>query len=126
MSLNNRSARSQVYKRLKRGFNQFSAMLDVHLEETLLHEMGVDSAQFDLEEETERGGIYFLPKSQECMDSLDQRSGFRIDFDNTISQSIWDFSDGDIINLAFRSQLYYCKNGSASEAWEDSHWQPRW
>jgi hypothetical protein len=125
MSTASGSARSQVYKRLKKAFTRLSDMLNVHLEDTLLREMGVDPKQIDLEEETQRGGSYFLPMSQERMDSLNKRPEFSIVFDDEMSSSVWCFSDGDIINLAFRSQLLYNNDESSWQAYEASHWRPR-
>lgn len=81
MSANFRSARLEVYRRLKKGFKEFSGMMNIHLEDTLLREMGVDPMEIDLEEETQRGGPYFLPLSQERMDSLDMRSELSLTFE---------------------------------------------
>lgn len=126
MPASNFPTRSQVYNRLKKGFNQFSDMMNVHLENTLLCEMGIDSMQIDLEEETERGGPYFLPMSQERMDSLNKRPEFDITFDDEWSNSVWNFCDGDIINLEFRDQLTCSNDESSWQAYEASHWRPRW
>jgi hypothetical protein len=114
-----------VYRRLKKGFNRLSAMLSVHLEDTLLYEMGVDHIQVDLEDETERGGPYFLPMSQERIDALNRRPEVDITFDEDWSSSVWCFSDAETVHLEFRNQLYSNIDESAWKAWEGSHWQPR-
>jgi len=125
MSDSNFSARRQVYKRLKKGFKQFSNMLNVHLQDAVLREMGIDPMQTDLEEETERGGPYFLPMSQACIDSLDNRPAVDIAFNDEWTDSSWNFYDGDFINLGFRGQMFSCNEENPREAYEASHWRPR-
>ena len=99
-------------------------MYNVSLEDALLREMGVDAVQVDLEEETRRGGPYFLPISQERMDSLDQRPDFHLPLDD-MCLSPWWFYDADTICNTFISQLYCNNDGTCSEAWEGTHWRPR-
>jgi hypothetical protein len=124
MSSSGGSTRSQVYKRLKKGFREFSDMFNVHLEDGLLREMGVDALCIDLEEETTRGGPYFLPLSQERTDSMNTRPDCRVTIPDEISSSIWSFGDADMVYLGLEGQLYY--NEGEKETWEDTHWEPRW
>ena len=124
MDANSGSVRS-LYYRLKKAFRDLSGLLNVHLEDALLHDMGVDFTQIDLEEETDRGGPYFLPMSQACMDSLDKRRGFSLAFDDEMSDSIWDFWDANIIHREFQDQIYYNNDESTWQAWQRTHWQPR-
>jgi hypothetical protein len=124
MPANRSSTASQIYKRLKKGFKEFRAMSNVHLEDALLREMGVDAVKVDLEEETKQGGPYFLPMSQERMASLDQRPDFRLHF-GELSDSIWWFYDADHILTTFHDQLFQTKDETCSQAWEGTHWQER-
>lgn len=100
-------------------------MLNVHLEDTVLRELGVDSVEVDLEEETLQGGPYFLPMSQDCVNSLTMRSEVDIHFDDEFSESVWCFSDADQIQLEFRNQLYHSKDECGRKAIESTHWQHR-
>lgn len=127
MSANNSAAVAEVYHRLKKGFNQFSRMMNVHLDDALLQEMGVDPLLINLEEETERGGPYFLPLSQEHINTWIERREFCIEYDDEMDSPITSFSDGDFVHLAFRSQLLYNNNGDVSSwaAYQSSHWRPR-
>lgn len=123
MSVINRPAIRDVYRRLRKGFKQFSQMWNVHLDDALLHEMGVDPLQIDLEEETERGGPYFLPMSQECINKLDRRLGFCIEYDDPMNSPVEAFDDGQIVDFAFRNQLLLNNDESSWAAYQSSHWQ---
>lgn len=96
-------------------------MMNVHLDDTLLQEMGVDPLLIDLEEETERGGPYFLPLSQEKIDALNKRAGFCIEYDDPMDTPIHNFCDGDYVNSAFQSQLLFNNDESSCAAYESSH-----
>ena len=102
--------------------------MNFHLGDTLLREMGVDAIQVDLEEETRRGGPYFLPMSQERMDSLGWRPEFCIEFDDdrTIADRHW--YDAYQTHAAFRDQLRHPDDVStweAAGALQGTCWQPR-
>lgn len=125
MSTSTSSVRLEVYDRLKKAFNHLSSMLDAHLTDEILHTLAVDHVQVDLENETERGGPYFLPMSQECMDSLNKRPEFAITFDEEWSSSVWGYDDADTVHMAYRNQLYDSNDESVWHAWQGSHWQPR-
>ena len=100
-------------------------MCNVHLEDAMLREMRVDAVKIDLEEETIRGGPYFLPLSQEHMDSLDQRPEFRLHF-GELSPSIGWYYDADHILSAFQHQICSCSDdGTYLGAWEGTRWQLR-
>ena len=124
MSTSSSSVRLEVYDRLKKAFNHLSSMLDAHLTDEVLCKLAVDHVQVDLENETERGGPYFLPMSQKCMDSLNQRPEFAITFDEEWSSSVWCYDDADTVHMAYRNQLYDSNDESVWHAWQGSHWQP--
>lgn len=126
MSRGGSTTRSEVYKRLKKAFYRFSDSLDAHLDDALLYELGVDHVQVDLEDETEQGGPYFLPMSQERMDGLDKRPEFAITFDDEWSSSVWCYDDSDTVNMAYREQLYRSNDETAWSACGATHWKYRW
>lgn len=101
-------------------------MMNAHLEDTLLCELGIDHIQVDLEDETQQGGPYFLPMSQESIDSLDKRPEFCITFDDDedLSTSVWDLSD--VVHMAIRAQLYHDNCDGCWRACDQSHWQSQW
>lgn len=101
-------------------------MLDAHLDDALLYELGVDHVQVDLEDETEQGGPYFLPMSQERMDNLDKRPELAITFDDEWSSSVWCYDDSDTVNMAYREQLYHSNDETAWSACGATHWKYRW
>jgi hypothetical protein len=115
---------ADVYRRLKKGFYQLSDSLNTHLKDNLLCEMGIDHIQVDLEDETERGGPYFLPMSQERMNALNRRPEVDIIIDEEWSTSMWDITDSHVVHFGFRSQLHENIDESTWRAWEDSNWQP--
>lgn len=106
-------------------------MMNAHLEDTLLCELGVDQIQVDLEDETQRGGPYFLPMSQESIDSLDKRPEICITFDDgddgddeDLLNSPWDLSDA--VHMAFQAQLYDDNCDGCWRACDQTLWQARW
>lgn len=100
-------------------------MLNVHLEDILLQRMGVDAIQIDLEEETQRGGPYFLPMSKEHMNTFQNRPETCITYENDEYRSVWNFNDGNTIILAFQNELDVCTDKDAWEGWRGSHWRLR-
>ena len=125
MSPSTRPSHSEIYKRLKKGFKRVSGVYNVHLDDTLLAEMGVDYVQVNLEEETERGGPYFLPMSQARISSLNKRPEFCIEFDDEWSTSVWDYTDTQQIHTQYECQLYHSNDESAWNALDDSGWEFR-
>jgi hypothetical protein len=131
MSTTPRSARAQVYQRLKKLFWKLSGMMNAHLEDTLLCELGKDHIQVDLEDETQRGGPTSCgTMSQESIDSLNKRTELCITFDDDddddedLSTSVWDLSD--VVHMAFRAQLYHENCDGCWRACDQSHWQSQW
>ena len=57
-------------------------MTNVHLEDVLLRELGVDAIRINLEEGTNRGGRYLRPLLQERINRIKGRPEFRITFDD--------------------------------------------
>jgi hypothetical protein len=121
----NFAARRQVYKRLKRGFKQFSNMMNVHLQDAVLRDMGVDPIQIDLEEERECGGPYFLPMSKARL-NLGCRLAFDLAFDDEWTDSSWNYYDGGLINRQFRYQMFSCNEENPHEVYKARHWRPQW
>ena len=121
------SARDQVYKRLKKGFRQFLDMMTFHLDDSLLHEMGVDPILIDIEEETRTGGPYFLPMSQARLDSLERPSEeSRIHFDDEFSDPDGDWSDAYYSCNSIESQLPYTETDINRRAiYQGTQWYPR-
>jgi hypothetical protein len=72
--------RQEILERLKLLLHEFKATFDPHLDPAALHELGVDAVEFDLENETERGGCYFLPMSQERLAAEGQRQDLKLNF----------------------------------------------
>jgi hypothetical protein len=124
MSIQGNIRQSDVYRRLKKGFYRLSDSLDTHLKDTLLCDMGIDHIQVDLEDETERGGPYFLPMSQERINALNRRPEVDITIDEDWSTSMWNITDSHIVHFGFRSQLYESSDESAWQAWRNSYWHP--
>lgn len=124
ISTSTSNVRFEVYDRLKKAFNHLSSTLRTRLTDEMLWELNIDHILVDLENETERGGPYFLPMSQDCMDSLNKRPEFAIEFDEE-SSSVWCFTDSDIVHMAYQSQLHDRTDDSDWRAWQGSHWQPR-
>lgn len=49
---------------LRELFVSLESILDPRIDQSTISEMGIDSTLVDLQEETDRGGIYFRPLSQ--------------------------------------------------------------
>ena len=105
-------------------------MLNHRLEDTLLRDMGVDPTQIDLEEETERGGPYFLPMSQEHLNSLGKRREMSLTFvygdDDAPPRPGWDIAETDSLICEFKRELDQKVDAIDGELWEGSNWQPHW
>ena len=115
---------ADVYRRLKKGFYGLSDTLSTHLEDTLLCDMGIDHIQVDLEDETERGGPYFLLMSQERINAINKGLNVDITMDEDWSDSVWSLSESYEVHWGFRSQLHENIDDRVWQSWENSHWQP--
>lgn len=75
--------RERLVAKLEELFFHFRGSMISNLDACNLHDKGVDSCQFDLIEETNRGSMYFQPMSQERLDTLDKRPRFEeLHFEN--------------------------------------------
>ena len=116
----------EVIKQLCKGFKRLKGMRNVHLDDKFLYEMGVDHVQVDLENETKRGGPYFLPMSRERISSLSKRPKFSIEFDDEWSESVWDFHhDASIVHTTYKSQILESNDESTWCALDSSPWRFR-
>ncbi len=107
------------------GSNQFWKLLDPHLDDTLLSDLSVDHIQIDLENETEQGGAYFLPMSQERIHSLNKRPEFAITFDPEESTSVWCYDDADAVHMVYRGQLCDSNDETPWNACDATQWRFR-
>jgi hypothetical protein len=112
--------RDIMYKKLKAQFNLVSATLDPHLDLGTLAENGVDVAFVDLQRETQQGGPYFSPMSQERLESLDQRPRFDVSF--WMEDEEWNYSDGHILSGALGDQMLLSVEGARYSAIEMTKW----
>ena len=72
--------RRQISDTLNRLLAIFTATFDPHLDSVMLTGMGIDTAMFNLEQQTECGSCFFSPISQKWIDSLHERPDIELDF----------------------------------------------
>ncbi|KAF7506618.1 hypothetical protein GJ744_011550 [Endocarpon pusillum] len=118
-----RPSREEVYRRLKKGFNGLSGLFKIHLDDALLDEMGIDHVQIDLEQETQRGGPYFISMSQERMASFNKRPAFHVEYDKEWSSSVWSFGASVDVHREYQNQLYHSNDKSPWCELDNSSWQ---
>ncbi len=113
--------REPSYRTLKRLLLTLRASFEFHLDVLALSELGVDALRIDLQEETERGGPYFLPISQSYLNSLDNRPDFEAGL--SLDDFQWNWSDAGVLQLAFAKQLLTSRDESAWNALDTTKWR---
>jgi hypothetical protein len=113
--------RRQLYAMLKETFLGLGSTLEPRMDESTLYEMGIDTTPYKLKEETEEGGMHFLPMSQTRLDTLEKRPLVRL--------SRWPRKRCSMpaaydVHREIISQLLDSKDEDLFRAYEYSQWEP--
>lgn len=118
------SRQIESYNLLKNLLCQFRATLDPHLDERSLSSHGVDVFEFDLQHETDREGLYFLPITHTRLQHLDRRPNVDVDFDSPRGRCR--IQDAIVVDDAIAGQLFSSKDDADGfQANELSPWRLR-
>ncbi len=112
--------RVQSYTKLKQLFHTFKDTLNPHLDVLALADLGVEIFLVDLSEETARGGPYYLPMSQSCLQALDERPEFSLTF--SWNDDRWNDPDAYTLARAFSEQMTESREGTLFRAYEKTRW----
>jgi hypothetical protein len=87
----------------------------------MLYERGVDTAEFALTKATLEGGVYFLPMSQERLNSLDKRPPmYEIPFSPVRYTSE---ADSYMVQAAIIDQINQSKDDDLWKALQHTEWE---
>ena len=113
----------QSYAKLKHLYKTFRATLNPYFDVSALAELGVDVTMVNLHDETARGGFYYLPMSQPCLESLNERPDFDPDF--CMDDHQWNQFDACTLFRAFSEQMWDSKGRSLDHAYDKTKWRPK-
>jgi hypothetical protein len=118
--------REQLAAKIEDLFLYFQSSMVSNFDARELHYQGVDSCQFNLIEETNRGSIYFQPMSQERLNTLDERADFKeLPFDEDGGWPTED--DALLVHRAIFERLYHYNvgmEGDLRSVYEFTSWEP--
>lgn len=117
--------RERLRLKLQDLFLCFRSSMDPHFSAEQLAETGVDAMQFDLVEETLKGGPYFRPMSEECLLSLDKRPDmYRPPF--WTDCGFPSNADSYMVREEIMGQLLDSRDDDLWSACESSQWEHIW
>lgn len=115
--------RQKLYEKLKGQFRVLRATLNPHLDVTTLADNGIDATLVDLHQETRDGGAYFLPMTQNRLDSIGQLAPFRNLFQ--LEDGPWQYSDAIASASEFQELLHSRKDKTFFPAIKASNWRDK-